>query len=74
MFIVHFPGCAVFMFLTCSWMGLSCHPYLYIVQYCSTGGASSSASDQVTLLDLNYLLCEIPHEVADNSDQNHPVR
>ena len=55
MFIVRFPGCAGFMFMTWSWMGLSCCPYLCITQYCSTGGASSSASDQSTMIWVTYV-------------------
>jgi hypothetical protein len=45
-----------------------CHFYLYFIQYCTTGGASSSVSDQVTLQDLDYMLHKLPNEGADNSD------
>jgi len=74
MFIVHFPGCAVFMFMTYSWMGLSCCPYLYITHYCSTGSASSSDNDKLTLIDLNYILNIPCNEDADNSYQYCPMR
>jgi len=60
MFIVRFPGCAVFMFMTCSWMALSCCPYLYITQHYSTGIASSSASGQLTLLPMDYMPYAFP--------------